>query len=199
MNSITAVLLAAGESTRMGKLKSLLIWGKYSLIEYQIRSLLNSNIEEIVVVLGYRNKELMSSIDKFPINFVVNNDYVYGKTTSIKKGISCASNNKSDFLFLSVDQPRETELINNIIDFHFKQNSLISYPVYKKHGGHPIIFNRSLKFDIENIDERTFGLKNIINKYKQKVSRLEVSDGQCLLDLNTYDDYEKAHKQYFKD
>ena len=199
MNSITAILLAAGESTRMKKLKSLLAWGKYTLIEYQVNSLLNSSIDQVIVVLGYRNEELTTCIDKFPINIVVNNDYASGKTTSIKKGISYVPDNKSDFLFLSVDQPRKTGLINSLIDFHFQNKSLISYPVYNNRGGHPIILNRSLKVDIENINESTFGLKDIIIKNKQKVNQLEVSDEQCLLDLNIYQDYEKAHSKYFSD
>ena len=60
MNPITAILLAAGESTRMRKLKSLLAWGEHTLIEYQINSLLNSRIDEVIVVLGYKNEELSS-------------------------------------------------------------------------------------------------------------------------------------------
>ena len=68
-------------------------------------------------------EELSSHIDKYPINIVVNYDYAYGKTTSIKKGISSVSNNQSDFLFLSVDQPRKTTLINSVIDFHFQNKN----------------------------------------------------------------------------
>lgn len=198
LESVTAILLAAGKSTRMGKLKSLLTWGEYTLIEYQVNSLLNSKIDQVIVVLGHRNQELTNYIDKFPINIVVNEDYTLGKSTSIKKGMNSVSNNESDFLFLSVDQPRKPELIDSLIDFHFQNKSLISYPIYNNRGGHPIIFNRAFKTEIENINECTFGLKNIITNNSEKVKRLELYNNQCLIDLNIYEDYKRVRDEYFK-
>ncbi|MQF94116.1 MAG: hypothetical protein FI731_00360, partial [SAR202 cluster bacterium] len=58
-----AILLAAGESSRMGQLKALLPWQGATLIEHQLHSLLNAGIDRVVVVLGHDVDRLKPIVD----------------------------------------------------------------------------------------------------------------------------------------
>ena len=85
MASVAAVLLAAGESARMGQPKALLPWCGSTLLEYQASSLSSAGIGRIIVVLGHRSKELVPLLEDRPaLEWVYNRDYLIGKTTSLK-------------------------------------------------------------------------------------------------------------------
>ena len=103
MPETAALLLAAGESRRMGQLKALLPWKGSTLLAHQISALSGAGIGRIVVVLGHRFEELKSELARLPevkdspepadpkgrveVSWVVNPDYPQGKTTSIKAGL----------------------------------------------------------------------------------------------------------------
>ena len=83
MPGVWAILLAAGESSRMGQLKALLPWRHTSLIEHQLRSLLDAGVEQVVVVIGHdaeRLKPIIEAVDG--ATWALNNDYLQGKTTA---------------------------------------------------------------------------------------------------------------------
>ena len=88
---IGAVLLAAGESTRMGRPKQLLEWAGRPLVQYQVQELQATSAQEIVVVLGHEAdllEPLVEQVMKSPrTHAVINPDYRQGKTTSIKTGL----------------------------------------------------------------------------------------------------------------
>ena len=98
---ISAIILAAGKSSRMKTPKALLNWGEEKLINFQIKSLKNSNIEEIIIVLGSNAIEIKKEILLDEVKVVENVDFELGKTTSIKKGLS-EINNKNDTMFINV-------------------------------------------------------------------------------------------------
>ena len=76
MGGTAAILLAAGLSKRMGSLKALLPWKDSSLIEYQVRMLLNVPVQQLIVILGHKASEIQTSIDNFPAaKFVFNPRY----------------------------------------------------------------------------------------------------------------------------
>ena len=88
MASIAVLLLAAGESTRMGELKALLQWQGKTLIEHQVAALASAGVSRTIVVLGHQSERLESLLkDRAGIYYVYNPDYRQGKTTSIKAGL----------------------------------------------------------------------------------------------------------------
>ena len=120
MSEVAAIIISAGESTRMGRLKALLPWHGLPLIEYQISNLLQAGIVQIIVVLGYRYEELSRHVKGSGVQYIVNHNYKFGKTTSIKAGIGALKEEVSDILILSVDQPRPAPLIYSLINTHKK-------------------------------------------------------------------------------
>ena len=120
MEGVFAILLAAGESSRMGQLKALLPWRGVTLLEHQIGSLIAAGVYHVVVVLGHDAnllKPIVESADG--AHWVLNGDYREGKTTSIKSGMSdlIASRTKHVVL-LSVDQPRRPDTVRSLLERH---------------------------------------------------------------------------------
>ena len=197
MSEVAAIIISAGESTRMGRLKALLPWHGLPLIEYQISNLLQAGIVQIIVVLGYRYEELSRHVKGSGVQYVVNHNYKFGKTTSIKAGIAALKEEVSDILILSVDQPRPAAHIYSLINTQKKSQALITSPRYGKRGGHPVIFSVKLRKELEAIDEKDQGLRKIFDVRRSGVNEVCVEDSIIHLDLNTYEDYLKAQKIYY--
>ena len=193
---ISAILTAAGESTRMGHPKALLEWHGVTLVEYQTTSLLKAGVTEVVVVLGNQHALITQYIGGQGILPIVNKQYANGKTTSIKAGLSTIDLNAEGILFLAVDQPRPSQIISSIINFHIRTGALITSPRHKGHGGHPLIFSSSLKTELESITEEQEGIRNVLRKHYREVTELEIDDPIVRLDLNSPKAYKEARTRY---
>ena len=196
---ISAIILAAGEGKRIGSTKALLNWGNENLINYQINSLSHKSISEKIVVVGSESENVKKAILRDEIKIAENNDYLSGKTSSIKKGISYIGNDKNDILLIAVDQPRTEDLINKVIDFHITNplNKKISVPYKEGHGGHPIIFSNLFLDDLSKIKEESFGIREIIKNNSESIIRFKTTDFSSNIDINTSEDYKLFHNRFF--
>jgi molybdenum cofactor cytidylyltransferase len=196
---ISAIILAAGKSSRMKTPKPLLNWGEEKLINFQIESLKNSNIEEIIVVIGSNAEEIKNKIISDEVKVVENVDFELGKTTSIKKGLS-EINNKNDILLIAVDQPRNKLLIEQISDFHINhpENKKIIMPFSNGKSGHPIIFSNVFFNELTQINEETEGIREVIKRNQDSIIKYKTKDESALIDLNTPEQYEEYLLNHFK-
>ncbi|HZS47035.1 MAG TPA: nucleotidyltransferase family protein [Blastocatellia bacterium] len=190
--NISAILLAAGESKRMGNLKQLLPFGPSTVIETCIGNLLSSNASEVIVVLGHRADEIRQVIDKFPVNIVLNEEFKQGMSSSIKAGVRTADPESAAFLFALVDQPLiGPGIINHVIDNYtaaLSSGKKIVIPRYQDKGGHPSLFDASLRDEIQNIDSG-IGLKQVKNDHLDKVLYLDVDNPAVVEDMDFREDY----------
>ena len=196
---ISAIILAAGEGKRIGSTKALLNWGNENLINYQINSLSHKSITEKIVVVGSELENVKKAILRNEIKIAENNNYLSGKTSSIKKGISYIGNDQNDILLIAVDQPRTEDLINKVVNFHITNplNKKISMPYKEGHGGHPIIFSNLFLDDLSNIKEESFGIREIIKNNSESIIRFKTTDFSSNIDINTSEDYELFHNRFF--
>ena len=218
MASIAAILLAAGESTRMGEPKPLLPWRGQTLLEHQVAALASAGASRTVVVLGHESGKLESLLkDRAGVQWVYNRDYREGKTTSIKVGLRALRQPRDGspsatlgtcsgilteeaILLLNVDQPRSAGILRQVMGLHRSggtagsqgRRRLITVPTYRGKGGHPIIVSTSLMAELEQISEVTQGLKAVIRRHKADTQRVDIDSPEILLDLNTRQDYQKA-------
>ncbi|QQK77218.1 nucleotidyltransferase family protein [Salicibibacter cibarius] len=188
-NSLTALVLAAGRSQRMGTLKAALPWNGTTLINYQINQLQNTLISELIVVTGYKSEEVAEMIKPSHVKIVHNHRFHEGKTSSIRKGVKSISPDSKGILISAVDQPVPKHTIDFMITHFNKTNASIVVPVYQQKRGHPVLFSTQLKHELLKINEETQGLRNIFRKYNRDVSPIEVSDPNVLLNLNTPIDF----------
>ena len=194
MPGVWAILLAAGESSRMGQLKALLPWQGTTLIEHQINSLLAAGVQHVVVVLGHDSDRLEPIVDSVAgASWVLNPDYLQGKTTSLKVGVSALDGQSvSDVLLLNVDQPRTSDTVQKLLERHQESQYVITIPTYGGKGGHPIFLSATLLIEMAAIEEETKGLLAVVRRHAEATERLEMNDPSVLWDLNTPEQYEKA-------
>ena len=189
-----AILLAAGESTRMGRLKALLPWHGQTLLEHQVSCLLNGGAERVVVVLGHRADELRPLLEgKEGVDWTLNHDYRQGKTTSIKAGLSAlAPNAVEDILLLNVDQPRTAADVACILSAHRARGYPVTVPEYRGKGGHPIVLSAALLPELREIGEESQGIKAVVRRRPESVNRVPLENPEIVLDLNTPEQYRAA-------
>ena len=195
--STVAILLAAGESRRMKELKALLPWQGSVLLRHQVQSLLGGGVDQVVVVFGHRAGELIPLVEGVDgASWVINPDYMLGKTTSLKVGVAAAKElGPQDVLILNVDQPRQPTTIRLVLDCHRQQSGLITSPAFQGKGGHPIVVSASLLDELAQVDEATLGLKAVTQRHETEVDKVELGIPEVLWDLNTPEDYQDALKQ----
>ena len=197
MDGISAILLAAGESTRMGRLKALLPWQGVTLVEYQVQSIQQVGVSDVIVVVGHRGDEVAAKVEGWPgVTVVVNPDYQQGKTTSVKAGLRSLPHSTKAILFMAVDQPRPPHIIQAVIKAHIENDPLITSPVYQEHGGHPIMFSYSLLDELMNITEEGQGLKEVTVRHNDEIYALPVDNPIVRLDLNSPDDFQEAARVF---
>ena len=194
MPGVWAILLAAGESSRMGRLKALLPWRNTTLLEHQLSSLLDAGVHRIVVVLGHdadRLKPIVESVDG--ASWTLNPDYLQGKTTSLKTGVAALSGQQvSDVLLLNVDQPRNPDTVRTLLERHLASSYRITIPTHGGKGGHPILISAELLPELAEIEEESQGLKAVVRRHAEATERFELDDPTVLWDLNTPEQYQKA-------
>jgi len=196
---ITAVLLAAGESRRMGEFKQLLLLGDKTFVEHCVDNLLASKVDEVIVVTGHRESEVRGAIGTRPVEIVHNPDYQSGMASSIKCGVRQMSNNAEACVISLVDQPRiDAATIDRLIqvykDAYDRGPSLIVIPTYGGRGGHPILLDLALREEILTMDPE-IGLRRVVLAHSGAIARVPVSSAEVLEDCDVPEDYERLLKQ----
>ena len=186
-----AILLAAGESARMGQPKPLLPWGEVTLIEYQVKELRAAGIEEIVTVLGHEADAVRPRVPA-GVRIILNGAYREGRASSLRAGAKALDDTASPVVVRNVDQPRPRDLLRTLLAAHDEASAAITLPVYEGKRGHPVIVAGSLLAELRNASEEDRGLRGIIAARDDDVHEVEVQSSIARLDINTPADYERA-------
>ncbi len=195
--TIAAILLAGGESSRMGTAKPLLEWGGNTLIEYQLAQLKEPPVDRLVVVLGHRADEVLPSVREIGAQTLINELYAEGRASSLRLGAAALPDDTTAVLVLSVDQPRPHNVIARLVDAHRHSGSLITVPTYNEKRGHPPLLDGSLLPELREVNEATQGLRAVIERHAADVNELAFETSAVLLDLNRPQEYQKARASYF--
>ena len=186
---ISAILLAAGQSKRMGGENKLTkkIQG-IPLIKHSVKNILASSIDELIIILGYQKEIIEKLIDKSgKIKFIFNKDFESGMASSIKTGLNHLSNNTEAFFICLGDMPMvDHDIYNQLIKS--KANKEIIVPTYKGQQGNPVLFDKSMKETVMNITG-DIGAKKILELNKDKILNLEINDQNITKGFNTQDDF----------
>ncbi len=191
------IILAAGESSRMGSPKGLLEWRGTTLLEYQMNSLLQGGCDKVVVVTGKYDAEMAPLLKDRPgIIRAYNPKYLEGKTTSIKAGVWELPDDIHSIVLLAVDQPRPAWVIEKVLRLHTDFGADVTSPGFDGHGGHPLVFDAQLRSDLMNITEEGEGVRAIFRKPDLDHHRVKFDSAIVRLDINTPEAYENALASY---
>jgi molybdenum cofactor cytidylyltransferase len=188
---ISAIILAAGTSSRMGRTKQLLKAGNSTLIRIVTENVLASSVDEVLVVTGCRHNEVSAAIKDLPVQIVFNPRYEEGQGNSLALGVRSIDVNTSAFLVFMADQPLiSASLINVLIEEFQKRNCQVLRPVYGGLPGHPVIFSYSLCAKLKNLagDE---GARQVLKRLEGKVEFLPVQDKAVVFDIDTPECYKE--------
>lgn len=188
---ITAIILAAGESKRMGQPKMLMPWGKSTVLQTVISTFQSAGIDDILVVTGGSAKQVEELIGK-TVQTVFNKDYETGEMlSSIQVGLAEKMREASAVLICLGDQPQvEERSVRYICNAFLTSKSQIIVPSYQMHRGHPWLVARPLWKDLLAMKAPKTP-RDFLNKYARKIHYINVDTPSVLADLDTPEDYLK--------
>lgn len=183
---ITAIIMASGLSSRMGKNKLLLKYNNKPIIEYVFKAVKKSNFNEVIVVSQYN--EIKNLSKEYDFKYVHNENANIGQSESIKLGI-LNSKKSHGYMFFVGDQPFiDTKYIEKMINTFNENKQYIIIPRYKNKSGNPVIFPNNKRNELLNLKNDEKG-KKVITK-TSKIKYVDVSKNM-LFDIDTTEDYKK--------
>jgi len=188
---ISAIILAAGMSSRMGFPKQLLKLGNKPLIRIVTENVLASAVDEIVVVTGCRSDEVTAAIRDLPVKNVFNPNYEQGQGSSLAAGIKAINLSTTAFLVFMCDQPLISPYIINMVIREFKErNCLALRPICRDIPGHPVMISYTLSNEFKGLKEDD-GARQVLKRLGNKVEYLSVQDETVILDIDTPQSYRR--------
>ena len=188
---VGAVILAAGESQRMGEPKLLLRIDGKRIIEWIVDSF-RDVVDELIVVLGHKPERLTSILKKLGVRWVVNKNYREGMASSFKEGLKELKDCRAVFLALG-DQPFvDRDFLNRAIEA-WKGGAKIVNPVYKGKKGHPVLFDRSLFDEILSLQKHEM-IRDVIHRHANE-RRLVQAGEWAVIDLNTPEEFRRVLRE----
>ena len=195
-NEVCAIILAAGQSSRMGAFKPLLPFGNSTVIGHTIDYLRRGCIETIVVVVGHRAADIKTHLQKSDIIFATNPDAQSAMSASILYGVRALPNEAHAVVITPVDHPAVSpEVVTQLIN-EWRQGAPLVIPTNAGRGGHPVLIDLKFRNELLNLDP-TRGLKSFFDAHRGEVTRVPVNSNYIARDLDTWDDYRSLHLEVF--
>ena len=170
---IAGVVLAAGGSSRLGRPKQLLPIGGEPLLRHTLRAMLNSALDDVVVVVGHEAEAVRAAIADLPVRVVRNPDYALGQSTSVIAGLGALTPTTEAAIFLLGDQPgTRPEVIDALITTWRATHAPIVAPQYTGGIGNPVLFAPSVFPELLTL-KGDRGARSIVRAY-QRQGRLEI-------------------------
>jgi molybdenum cofactor cytidylyltransferase len=188
--TLAGVVLAAGESRRMGQPKQLLPFGERTILERVVDTLLTAGVGEVVVVLGHLADRVRAVLGDRPVTAVVNELYRQGMLSSVKCGVRAIGARYDAVLFALGDQPHiESAVVNQVIRAYRAGDAGIVIPRYGDKKGHPIIINlQKYREAIASLPEDA-GLNALMQEHADDVRLIDVATEDIIRDIDVPDDY----------
>lgn len=190
MNAVSAILLAAGESRRMGGVNKLLLpLGGVPLVRHSARVLMASKIRELVVVLGHEATKVENALSGLQVRTVRNEHFAEGQMTSVHAGMDALTQEADGVMVCLSDQPfLTTEDINDLIHaFCVREGAEVVIPTHQGRRGNPIVLASEHRKSILS-GQRNLGCKNLIEKNPDIVTTVEWASDHVVVDIDTRQD-----------
>lgn len=197
--AIGAIILAAGQATRMGVPKLLLPWKHGSVIESVIDLTLAAKLNPVVIVTGAFSSQIRNTLSHYSdqICFIHNDKFAeYEMLYSIKLGLSqLAGKCEAAMLFLG-DQPHiSSETVSDMISIYSHQGIGILIPSHRMKRGHPILIQHQFFYEILDMPDNS-NLKVFLANHEKDIQYLVTQDDSVLEDMDTPSGYQQLKKKH---
>jgi molybdenum cofactor cytidylyltransferase len=194
MPEICAIILAAGESTRMGANKLLLPWHGHPIIRVVIENVMQTYVDHILVVLGAFREEILPIIKEMPVRHCYNSFYKQGMLSSVQCGFRNLPDSVDAAMIFLGDQPMISGAVAKLlIEEYRKSKTGMLVPTYKGKRGHPVLIDKKYKNAIEKLDPAE-GLRALFYHTSEDIQEVEADEPGILRDIDTLQDYNDENK-----
>lgn len=185
-DNISAIILAAGFSSRMKRFKPLLRIGEKTFAEHAIALFKRAGIGDIVTVVGHLSEKLIPVVKAASSRYVINDNYHDGMYSSIQTGVKALRHPCDAFFLLPVDIPFVLPTTIRQLSNAFCKNSLsmVCYPQFQSRRGHPPLINSKLIDEILSYSGQG-GLREFLRSYENQAISIPVEDPFIRLDADT--------------
>ena len=191
---IPAIVLAAGESSRMGRPKALLPLGlEETFLTRIVRTFREAGVEDVVVVLGHEADAIARTLDGGAARIVVNERYRDGQLTSLVAGLRIVDRpGVVAALVTLVDAPLVTAAtVRAVVDRYRRTGARVARPVRGAEHGHPVLIDRSL-FGALRAGNPAVGARAIVRAHATAEGDVEVTDEGAFTDIDTPEEYQRV-------
>lgn len=188
---IAAIILAAGQSKRMGRPKMLMPWGESTVLQTVIATFRAAGVDDILVVTGAGHERVEELVGD-SAQTVFNAGYERGEMlSSIQAGLAAQPPGSGAVLIGLGDQPQvRVVTVQHLLDAHAQAGSSIIVPSYQNHRGHPWLVARAHWEEVLRLRPPET-MRQFLIRHAAEIHYIESADSSVLADLDTPDDYLK--------
>ena len=189
IKNCTAIILAAGQSGRLGKPKQLLKYKNKTLLQHAIDTAKQSAVQSVIVVLGSSADIILKETDISGVHVVKNEDWQSGMASAIRSGIQALQMppNTDTVILMVCDQPFVTaDLLNNLMKKHTETGKPIIASHYGDTIGAPALFYKQFFAELMEL-KGDAGAKKIMIQHNDLLASITFPKGS--IDIDTIDDY----------
>lgn len=192
---VTAIILAAGYSDRMGRFKPLLRLGRQPVIKRVVSSFRAAGVSDVRVVAGHCKEKLLPVLAKLNVRVIINDRYATGMFSSVQAGVKSLDSSTDAFFLMPADVALvRAETIRYLVEAHKLHRGNILVPTFNNKRGHPPLISGRfadaiMKFNGEG------GLGGVLSLHNTDLLDLPVPDSNILLDMDTPGDYANLQKR----
>jgi molybdenum cofactor cytidylyltransferase len=184
---VSAVVLAAGRSTRMGGPNKLLAeLDGQKLVRIVTEQALASKAKDVIVVTGHQAELVEKALTGLNVKFVRNPDFAHGLASSVKAGILVVPKQADGAVICLGDMPMiSSDMIDRLIEaFAPDRGNLIVVPVSDGRRGNPVLWSRRFFNELMTLDGDV-GARHLIAKHNEAVAEVQVEGDGAFLDIDT--------------
>ncbi len=185
---VSAVVLAAGASKRLGSPKQLLDIAGSSMIEHVLRALRITSVDEIIVVLGHEAAQIVRHVPAW-CRVVYNASWEEGIASSMRTGLAAVHPRAEAVIFILADQPNVgSQAVERILQAYYGSTKPIVAPVHQGQRGNPVLFDRSLFPALETL-QGDVGGRQVMARFEKRILTVEMPSAEVFFDIDTAADY----------
>lgn len=187
---IAGIVLAAGESSRMGTDKARLRYKNSTFLETILNTLAEAGIERVAVVLGHHAEQIRQAMNLGAAEVVINRDYRRGQTSSLQVGLKALSGPELQAVVVClVDHPAvAAPTLRRLVRTFGESRAPVVIPTHQGRRGHPVIMARALFEELGSLGPEA-GANTVVYKYQAQF--VEVNDPGVLLDVDDPESYQR--------
>ena len=185
---VSAVILAAGASTRMGQAKLVLMLGDEPIVRRTARQICDAGFDDVLIIVGSEHEKVLPALEGLPIRHALNSQFETGMGSSFRTAVEHLDDSDAA-MFALADQPFvTTKEYRTILDTYRQNMPAIVSVRYGEVTAPPHLFRRDLFPELAQLER---GARPVLELHRDQTIVLRFPP-ELLLDVDTPEDYERA-------